>query len=91
MSTNNDRKEVDEIEYSIAPRMYGTNKPLQSIDDDGKIVFSFTSGLKIVTGYAIKAIINEYDGFPLYVDAVNGFPEVKVLDAYLCIDEKHQN
>jgi hypothetical protein len=91
MSTNNDRKEIEEIEYSTTPMIYGSNKPLQSIDDDGSIVFSFVSGIKIAAGSAVKAIIKEYEGFPFYFDAENGCPEVIVLDAYKCIGEKHLN
>ena len=89
MSANDYRKEVEEIEYSTVPKFHGFSMPIQHIDDRGNRVFSFTSGFKIVTSSAMKSIIEEYTGFPFYIDACNGYPEVKVIDAYLCLDEKH--
>lgn len=89
MSTNTDRKEVTELEYSKTPKFYGANTPLQTIDDSGAIIFSFVNGLKIATGTHVREIIKEYAGLPFYIDAINGYPKIKVLDAYLCISEKH--
>ena len=89
MSTNTDRKEVTDIEYSNEVRFYGSIKPLQTIDDEGRKYYSFNDCPKIITSAHMRSFVQAFPHRAYYTQVGPGnSPEIVLLDEYLCIDEE---
>ena len=89
MSTNNDIKEVEEIEYSNEVKFYGSIKPLQTIDEEGRKYYSFYDCPKIITSANMRSFVETFPCRAFYTQVGPGnSPEIVLLGDYVCIDEE---
>jgi hypothetical protein len=89
MSTNSDRKEEAEIEYSNEVKFYGSIKPLQTIDEWGRKYYSFNDCPKIITSANMRSFVETFPCRSFYTQVgLDDSPEIVLLGEYICIDEE---
>jgi hypothetical protein len=89
MSTNTDGKEVTEIEYSNEVKFYGSIKPLQTIDEEGRKYYSFNDCPKIITSANMRSFVETFPYRAFYTQVgLDDSPEIVLLGEYVCIDEE---